>query len=729
MKRFCIALLPIALATPAFGTATLVSTNRLQYEVSSVDWSHADRFLGAAQLYGSAVKHLQVLSFRTSSIPVVTNATYESNQDAYAVRWSPGTNFFLAAGLEYQGLEPELFVYGMSSTSGLFQVTNALQMGSLESVQAMAWQPGTTNLAIGLTGNDDQARLLRYTGTNITTVTVVNAGVGRDVMRNAMDWTDDGKYLAVGFAGGSSPLPLSVYRWTGSSLALSGSVGTTTRDCLAASWNPTGDLIAAAFAPQVGASNGLALYWFRNNGPMVLLTNAAPPESRQINALDWAPWGDALAMGLNQGTGGELRIFQYDRTNQTLELLYDEDRGIVDVLSLRWSRSGDYMVTGDSDKQVRAYRLFYADLAVSKRASTNVIAAGASFQYRIAVTNSGPHTAAWVRVTDTLPTNVTFLSASAGCVFSNGILTCTGGALVVGGVYSATVDVTLSASARGVITNRVRVIGGTLDKAMGNNNAVLTNAVDRDGDGRADGSDNCPDAFNPGQEDLDLDGRGDACDNCPTNFNPAQADVDGDGFGDSCDYCPTNFNVVNVDLDGDGAGDSCDNCPLTANPDQLDTDGDGAGDACDSCPFVINVGADPDGDGIDSACDPDIDGDLLPNDWETLYGFNPLDPILLDTYLDPDGDGLFNVDEFVAGSVPTNQASVFSLTAITGAVHIAFPSLTGRTYAVYYTTNLLEPAWQDLNTNVAGNSAETSVPDPNGGPHRAYRVRVRMTQP
>ncbi|HCN08248.1 MAG TPA: hypothetical protein DIT01_09965 [Lentisphaeria bacterium] len=41
---------------------------------------------------------------------------------------------------------------------------------------------------------------------------------------------------------------------------------------------------------------------------------------------------------------------------------------------------------------------------------------------------------------------------------------------------------------------------------------------DDDGDGLADGCDNCPDASNPGQEDCDGDGEGDACDStsCPT---------------------------------------------------------------------------------------------------------------------------------------------------------------------------------------------------------------------
>ncbi len=58
---------------------------------------------------------------------------------------------------------------------------------------------------------------------------------------------------------------------------------------------------------------------------------------------------------------------------------------------------------------------------------------------------------------------------------------------------------------------------------------------DSDSDGIADGDDNCPSIFNPGQEDMDGDSVGDACDNCTTVVNPDQTDTDGDGVGDVCD--------------------------------------------------------------------------------------------------------------------------------------------------------------------------------------------------
>ena len=149
-------------------------------------------------------------------------------------------------------------------------------------------------------------------------------------------------------------------------------------------------------------------------------------------------------------------------------------------------------------------------------------------------------------------------------------------------------------------------------------------------DGVVDVMDNCPDHYNPGQQDGDGNGVGDACDvtidtdgdgitdtqdNCPTVYNPradipdglgqyvpiicadnvttnatSQCDVDSDGKGDACDNCPTVDNVGWTDTDSDGVGDSCDNCPTISNLTQVDADGDGKGDiiGCDNCIGVSN---------------------------------------------------------------------------------------------------------------------------------------------
>jgi len=195
---------------------------------------------------------------------------------------------------------------------------------------------------------------------------------------------------------------------------------------------------------------------------------------------------------------------------------------------------------------------------------------------------------------------------------------------------------------------------------------------DGDGDGRPDGTDNCPFRGNPWQTDSDADGRGDACDddmdgdgfvntgdNCPSVFNPDQFDTDRDGVGDECDdddgdrildrddNCPDVRNSYQEDLDGDGDGDVCDddddddglydlvdNCPRAVNYSQTDNDGDGFGNACDNCPIDFNgTQVDTDADGTGDACDDDIDGDGLANTEDNCdRSFNP-------DQLDPDGNG------------------------------------------------------------------------------------------
>jgi Zn-dependent metalloprotease len=143
------------------------------------------------------------------------------------------------------------------------------------------------------------------------------------------------------------------------------------------------------------------------------------------------------------------------------------------------------------------------------------------------------------------------------------------------------------------------------------------NCHDRDGDGLMGMADNCPNDFNPGQENMDNDLFGDVCDddtdgdgvftgnpgytnermndNCPLVFNPDQRDDDKDGLGDACDNCPLVYNDHQEDMDRDGIGDACDsdrdgddipneedNCPDDANSDQADLDQNGIGSACDN---------------------------------------------------------------------------------------------------------------------------------------------------
>jgi hypothetical protein len=72
-----------------------------------------------------------------------------------------------------------------------------------------------------------------------------------------------------------------------------------------------------------------------------------------------------------------------------------------------------------------------------------------------------------------------------------------------------------------------------------------------------------------------------------------------------------------------------DNCPDISNPDQSNNDNDSVGDICD----------------------PDDDNDGMSDEWETIYGLNPL---VDDAHEDKDGDGFSNIREFRKGTDPTD---------------------------------------------------------------------------
>ncbi len=159
---------------------------------------------------------------------------------------------------------------------------------------------------------------------------------------------------------------------------------------------------------------------------------------------------------------------------------------------------------------------------------------------------------------------------------------------------------------------------------------------DSDGDGLLDGA-----------EDANLNGVVDA-----GETDPMEGDSDGDGYNDLVDAFPLDA-AEHLDTDSDGVGDNADAFP--ADPAEIsDMDGDGTGDNADTDDDNDGLSDVDEGLAGTDPLLPDTDGDGMTDDWEVLYGTNPL---LADTPLDPDADGLTNGHEYLIGTDPYDADS------------------------------------------------------------------------
>ncbi len=111
-----------------------------------------------------------------------------------------------------------------------------------------------------------------------------------------------------------------------------------------------------------------------------------------------------------------------------------------------------------------------ADLAIVKRALSNRLVPGREIEYELVVTNYGPSTARDVRVSDPLPRGLSFVSASRGCTFASGTVTCTAASLDSGRSLTFRVVTRVAANVtEESVTNTATVESPTRDPDRTNN--------------------------------------------------------------------------------------------------------------------------------------------------------------------------------------------------------------------------------------------------------------------
>jgi len=124
----------------------------------------------------------------------------------------------------------------------------------------------------------------------------------------------------------------------------------------------------------------------------------------------------------------------------------------------------------------------------------------------------------------------------------------------------------------------------------------------------------------------------------------------------------------------------------------------------------------------------DDDNDGLPDVWEQKYFGNSTNAV---PTADPDGDGMSNLQEYIAGTDPTSESSQLLITRIEinqnpANLSLTWPSVTNRFYTVEAASGspgVFVPLWTTL-----GKLTESSFSEPltSNAPARFYRIRAEV---
>ncbi|HEY5653169.1 MAG TPA: hypothetical protein VIR63_02230 [Pontiella sp.] len=125
----------------------------------------------------------------------------------------------------------------------------------------------------------------------------------------------------------------------------------------------------------------------------------------------------------------------------------------------------------------------------------------------------------------------------------------------------------------------------------------------------------------------------------------------------------------------------------------------------------------------------DVDADGIPAYWEDLYfgGTTNADP-----YADVDSDGMNNLEEYIACTLPTDSNSLFRFQAefigTNSMVEVwgRMDTVSSRYYALEQSTNLTEGVWSNLFGNIQGVDNEMYVLITNSLEQSYYRAKAKL---
>lgn len=294
---------------------------------------------------------------QSSLVPSLTNPTNQSfGFTAQTAQWSPDGNYLAVGGGSSTSNQLKLYQFDYA-TRVLTLITQATYNGvSAGTINSLNWSPDGKYLAVGgSTSAGNQIIVYQFNPLNNTltanTPTTFNSAVNAVF---SLNWSPDGRYLA---AGGQNSLPggtqIIVYQFNPLNNALTinaqASYYSNTAFVNAVEWSPNGQFLAVTgFTDSAGGQT--IIYSFSPGSLTPNTPTVYYNPNNTVNTLNWSPNGLFLAVGgLPQGGQDSIIIYQFDPTSVTLSINTSAPFGKPAesrVKSVKWSANSIYLLVG-----------------------------------------------------------------------------------------------------------------------------------------------------------------------------------------------------------------------------------------------------------------------------------------------------------------------------------------------------------------------------------------------
>ncbi|HEY8962349.1 MAG TPA: hypothetical protein VIM57_09100, partial [Luteolibacter sp.] len=247
-----------------------------------------------------------------------------------------------------------------------------------------------------------------------------------------------------------------------------------------------------------------------NNGPSdaanVLVSDALPAGLTYVSSVPQAGWSTtAPSVGTNGTVIFTSGVLAAGGTAQfTIVAKVDASVAAATVVSNSSTTSASTIDTNGANNVATTTTTISrsSDLAIAMTDSPDPVNATQNVTYTIDVTENGPSDASSVSISDTLPANTTFVSATAPAGWSTtapavggtGTITFTRSILAAGGSAQFTIvaKVDLLAPNNSTLTNTATVLAAEIDPVPANNSATTTTLVKSGADLVVNGSASVP---------------------------------------------------------------------------------------------------------------------------------------------------------------------------------------------------------------------------------------------